>query len=147
MKTRISLEDLDNNIQKKEFIVHGVMTICILTLKNGFLVEGISACADPASFNKDLGEDIAFKNARDKMWPLMGYALKEEMYKNQEKDWRVRLKEEHDDLDLKIIKLSFFLGSPSGIDKQYLAVLNEQLQIMKAYKNVLHTRLGYGNAD
>lgn len=54
-------------------------TICILTLRNGFTVTGESACASPENFNAEIGRKIARQNAVQKIWPLMGYALKERL--------------------------------------------------------------------
>ena len=52
-------------------------TVCMLTLKNGFTVLGESACASPENFDEELGRKIARSNARDKIWMLEGYLLKE----------------------------------------------------------------------
>jgi|SRR5882762_38816 len=52
------------------------LTVCALTLKNGFQVVGESAAASPENFDADIGKGIARKNARDKIWALEGYALK-----------------------------------------------------------------------
>ena len=56
-----------------------LLTFCVLTLRNGFTVTGESACASPENFDAELGRKIARKNAIDKVWPLMGYALKERL--------------------------------------------------------------------
>lgn len=55
------------------------LTLCVLVLKNGFTVTGESACASPDNFNAEIGERIARENAVSKIWPLMGYALKENL--------------------------------------------------------------------
>lgn len=52
------------------------LTLCVLTLANGFTVVGESACASAENFNAKLGEDIARSNAKDKIWKLEGYALR-----------------------------------------------------------------------
>lgn len=52
------------------------LTLCILTLKNGFTVTGESACAVPENYKKDVGERLAIANAKNKVWGLMGYELK-----------------------------------------------------------------------
>ena len=57
------------------------LTLCVLTLKNGFTVTGESACASPENFNKELGERIARDNAKNKIWALEGYALRNELSK------------------------------------------------------------------
>ncbi len=56
-----------------------LLTFCVLVLRNGFTVTGESACASPENFNADIGRHIARENAVAKVWPLMGYALKERL--------------------------------------------------------------------
>lgn len=58
----------------------GLLTFCVLVLRNGFTVTGESACASPENFDAELGRKIARENAKQKCWPLMGYALKEQLY-------------------------------------------------------------------
>lgn len=53
-----------------------LLTCCVLVLRNGFTVTGESACASPENFDADIGRKIAFENAKQKVWPLMGYELK-----------------------------------------------------------------------
>lgn len=55
------------------------VTVCLLTLRNGFTVVGESAAVSLANFNEDIGRTVAFKNAREKLWPLLGFALKEQI--------------------------------------------------------------------
>ncbi len=57
----------------------GLLTFCVLVLRNGFTVTGESACASPENFDAELGRKIARANAVNKVWPLMGYALKERL--------------------------------------------------------------------
>jgi hypothetical protein len=54
----------------------GLLTFCVLVLKNGFTVTGESACASPENFNAEIGQKIARTNAVAKIWPLMGYELR-----------------------------------------------------------------------
>lgn len=57
-----------------------LLTFCVLVLKNGFTVTGESACASPENFNAEIGRKIARQNAEQKIWPLMGYELKERLF-------------------------------------------------------------------
>ena len=57
-----------------------LLTFCVLVLKNGFTVTGESACASPENFDAEVGRKIAHANAVIKIWPLMGYALKEKLH-------------------------------------------------------------------
>jgi hypothetical protein len=56
-----------------------LLTFCVLVLRNGFTVTGESACASPENFDAEVGRKIARTNAVNKIWPLMGYALKEKL--------------------------------------------------------------------
>lgn len=54
----------------------GLLTFCVLVLRNGFTVTGESACASPENFDAEIGRNIARQNAVQKVWPLMGYELR-----------------------------------------------------------------------
>lgn len=56
-----------------------LLTFCVLVLRNGFTVTGESACASPENFDAEIGRKIARQNAVQKIWPLMGYALRERL--------------------------------------------------------------------
>jgi len=56
-----------------------LLTFCVLVLRNGFTVTGESACVSPENFDAELGRKIARQNAIAKVWPLMGYALRESL--------------------------------------------------------------------
>lgn len=78
---RLTPDIIDSLIKDKQFHkLTDVLTVCVLTLQNGFTVTGESACASQENYNQQIGEDIAFTNARDKIWPLAGYALKQKLY-------------------------------------------------------------------
>jgi hypothetical protein len=55
----------------------GLLTFCVLVLRNGFTVTGESACASPENFDAEIGRKIARANAVQKIWPLEGYLLKQ----------------------------------------------------------------------
>jgi hypothetical protein len=56
------------------------VTVCLLTLRNGFSVVGQSAAASPANFDLELGRKLARANAREKIWQLEGYLLRENLF-------------------------------------------------------------------
>lgn len=56
-----------------------LLTFCVIVLKNGFTLTGISACADPRKYNKEIGEKVARADALNKAWPLMGYVLRSQL--------------------------------------------------------------------
>lgn len=57
-----------------------LLTFCVLVLKNGFTVYGASACASPENFDAEIGRRVARTEAVNKIWPLMGYALKQRLH-------------------------------------------------------------------
>jgi len=56
------------------------MTVCVLIMRNGFIVIGKSAPASPENFNAALGAKLAYEDAIRQLWPLMGFALRQRFY-------------------------------------------------------------------
>jgi hypothetical protein len=57
------------------FEYDGTHTTCRITTRHGSRHTGESACLDPANYNREIGEQIAHKNALDKLWDLEGYFI------------------------------------------------------------------------
>ena len=78
---RLTPEMIDATIVSEDYHVfpNSQLTVCCLTLHNGFNVVGESACASPENFDEELGKKIAREKARDKIWALEGYLLKQKM--------------------------------------------------------------------
>ena len=78
---RLTPDLIDSKIAGKQFHVfpESCLTVCCLTLANGFTVTGESACASPENFNAEIGEKIALDQARNKIWMLEGYLLKDKL--------------------------------------------------------------------
>jgi hypothetical protein len=68
-----------------EFIVRGKYTLCLLTLRNGTIVSGESSCVYPENYDQAKGEEIAYKNAENKVYSLEGYALAEKRYTEEKR--------------------------------------------------------------
>lgn len=66
--------------EDKELDPLRLLTFCVLVLRNGFTVTGESACASLENFDAEIGRKIARQNAVAKIWPLLGFALKERLY-------------------------------------------------------------------
>lgn len=81
---RITLDRIEAVIFKEDYYVfpNTTVTICCLTLANGFNVTGESACASPDNFDAEIGRKIAKENAKQKIWALEGYLLKNSIYDN-----------------------------------------------------------------
>lgn len=78
---RVTPDMLDAEIVAEDYHVFegSCLTVCCLTMKNGFTVTGESACASPENFDAELGRDIARANAWAKMWPLLGFRLRDQL--------------------------------------------------------------------
>lgn len=81
-KPRLTPELIDLCIKSEDYHVFGgsQLTVCCLTLQNGYTVTGESACASPENFDAELGRKIAKDNARNKIWALEGYLLKQKLH-------------------------------------------------------------------
>lgn len=80
---RITPEIIESKIISEQYHVfpNTTFTSCLLTLENGFTVHGESACASPENFDAELGRKIARDNAKNKIWMLEGYVLRENISK------------------------------------------------------------------
>lgn len=53
------------------------LTVCCLTLQNGYSVTGESACLSPENYDEEIGRGIAKENAIQKIWVVEGYLQKQ----------------------------------------------------------------------
>lgn len=74
---RVTAEDIEANIMGETYTVlpNKRTTVCQLTLRNGFTVEGMSACVSVENYNEKIGNQFARERAVQKIWELMGYEL------------------------------------------------------------------------
>lgn len=119
------------------------LTMCVMVLNNGYTVTGQSACADPKNYNADIGNRLAIQDAKEKIWPLMGYALKEELYVSGGGTFVDRMEREAKELESKLSKAQAFAETDTFLR---LPVEEQQLQhaqrkAMAEYHAVLMRRL------
>ena len=82
---RVTQEELEQNIVHIDVVTHKtvagqVLRWAVLTTKNGFAVTGKPSCAvSPENDDPERGTKYAIDNAKDELWALMGYALKEKI--------------------------------------------------------------------
>jgi hypothetical protein len=146
--------NLDDNIPDSLRL----LTFCVLVLRNGFTVTGESACASPENFDAEIGRNIARQNAVQKIWPLMGYALKQELHEaanrapvpgaahagySTMRPHQQRVVDERIELESRRIKLQSFLGTPifAELDAAEQIRLREQADAMNAYSDILAERI------
>lgn len=88
---RVTLEQVLHVIANEAFIhpIDTTLTLCILTLKNGTVLVGKSACVSPENFKVEVGTKLAHDDAVRQIWALEGYALAERLRPDPEKIARV----------------------------------------------------------
>lgn len=59
------------------------VTVCCLLLRNGFNTVGHSAAVSPENFDEDIGRKVAYEKAKNEIWALEGYLLKDYLHANR----------------------------------------------------------------
>lgn len=81
-EVRVTADYMKSRIKETRFERFApTVTICQITLDNGFSVRGESACVKVENYNKEIGEKIAYDNAFDKLWTHFGFLLAESLFK------------------------------------------------------------------
>lgn len=147
LPNKVTKEDLEHLVaQSKTTFTNpaGTLTHCVITLPCGYTVTGESACVDPANYDKELGEKYALEQAVEKLWPLEGYLLANDIYRaKQPTSYASRMIFEQSDLREKLDKLCDFLSKPqpSFIDDKEWELLLDQRDYMSEYFNILEIRI------
>lgn len=82
---RITPADIAANIKHVEYVKHvsaggQVLRWAVITTESGYaVVANPSVAVSPENDDEEVGQKVAFENAKNAMWPLMGYALKERL--------------------------------------------------------------------
>lgn len=74
---RITRELISSKIKNVEYIVRETLTLCIITMANGFKVTGEAACVEMKNYNHLIGEKISYDHAFSQLWKLYGFLLAE----------------------------------------------------------------------
>ena len=126
-----------------------LLTFCVLVLRNGFTVTGESACASQENFDAEIGRKLARANAVQKVWPLLGYALKQQMHEAKPTTFQERVIQERNELQTKINALALFSTSKAHAALSDTEQQNLRMQhgVMIHYSAILADRIaGFGRA-
>lgn len=161
---RITLGDIEANIHHIETVKHvtqsgQVLRWSVLVTQSGFAVVGKpSVAVSPENDDADIGEQVAFENSRNELWPLMGYALKQQLHQaafeppepgaahagySTMRPHQQRVVDERAELDDKLSKLAGFFGTdlfatlPSAEQQR----LRTQAVAMRTYSSILAERI------
>lgn len=78
---RLTPSDIDDAIVGEHYhrIPNSTAIVCALYLKNGFVVIGEAAAASALNFSEEVGKRVARQHAREKIWQLEGYLLRQRL--------------------------------------------------------------------
>lgn len=111
---RVTMADIEDNMVHVEYVkqvTHSgqVLRWAVITTRNGFAVTGRpSASVSPENDDAEIGKKVALDNARQEMWSLMGYALKDRLAGREPTPagtFLDRLRTEHSELRERLTKL------------------------------------------
>ena len=81
---RVTLQRIEEIIVLEDYHVFPgtTTTIALLTLKNGSTVTGESVFVSLENFDSEWGREIARDNAKQKIWALEGYAMRQKLHQS-----------------------------------------------------------------
>lgn len=141
---KLTKEDLEKQIKDVQYVSFAETgTLCTIVLTNGYTVTGTSNCINPDNFKEEIGKEVAYQNAFDQLWNVLGYNEKQRWYEETQLSAKERVELELKDLDEKTTKLAIFLDQPrpDDIDEYQWDLCHEQLGLMRKYATVLASRL------
>jgi hypothetical protein len=161
---RVTPDDQLANIHHIETVKHvtqsgQVLRWAVLVTQSGFAVVGKpSVAVSPENDDAEIGEDVAFENSKAELWPLMGYALKQQLHAaaNQPpapgaahtgysvmQPHQQRVVDERAELDGKLAKLNAFIDGPmfGTLDADEQNLLKQQAATMAMYSDILTDRI------
>jgi hypothetical protein len=76
---KVTLEEMKAKIESVSYTFDGVLTVCIMRMRNGYKLVGKSAPASPENFDEQIGQELAYNDCIRQLWPLEGYLLCERL--------------------------------------------------------------------
>lgn len=82
---RVTPADITDNTVDVEIVKHlshggQVLRWAVITTKSGYAVVGNpSVAVSPENDDSEIGVAVAIENSKNELWPLMGYALKQQL--------------------------------------------------------------------
>jgi hypothetical protein len=77
---RVTKESIEERIERVSYtVMDDIMTVCVITMRNGFKALGSAVPADPRNYDADVGKRYAFEDAFKGLWRVEGYLLCERL--------------------------------------------------------------------
>lgn len=130
-------------INCKFIFVDSKMTMCVITLPNGFVINGVAHCACATRFDKEIGKSTSYTDAVAKLTEMHFYHKSIKEATPYVSDFISRMCDEKKELDERISKLEVFVKSDfyKSLDDRRKEKLGKQLGFMYDYSMVLGERI------
>jgi len=76
---KVTVDSIKAKIATTAYLYHGLLTICVIEMRNGFKFVGKSAPASPENFDLEVGKRYAYEDAFKQIWSHEGYVLREQL--------------------------------------------------------------------
>lgn len=76
---KVTKESIEAKIDSVVYFRHDLMTICLITMQNGFHFTGKAAPASRENFDPEVGKTYAYEDAFRDIWSHEGYLLKHKL--------------------------------------------------------------------
>lgn len=145
---RVTIEEVKENM--KDVVVRTVeefgkpCTYVTVRMKNGFTLRESTTCVDPANYDEEIGKKICLEKIEDKVWRLLGYALQEKLFGQDNTTALERLRAEKSTLEQKMNKLGTALHTDGFLEKvgeEQFRLMSQQLIHMGEYSAILQARI------
>ena len=76
----VTTEAVGQSILAEQYhhFVGSTVTVCCLTLRNGFTIVGQSACVNPENFDSQLGRVLALDDAKQQVFTFLAFRMLDE---------------------------------------------------------------------
>ena len=83
---KVTKASIEARIAAVDFFVlpSSTVTICSITMVNGFRFQGENACIDPNEYDEQIGMQYAYDNAFNKIWEFEGYLRAERRFQREQ---------------------------------------------------------------
>lgn len=142
---RVTKEEVENAIDKVTYTKLGEkITVCHMTLVDGFEIIGKSGVVDPALYDAEIGNRVARDAAFSRVWEHMGSILQDRLATRVGGSYKSRVILERDELKRKLDNLTSYLErypESSAELPDGLKILEKQAKPMKEYLEILELRI------
>lgn len=80
---KVTEKSIKEKIKEVSYFHDDLLTICTVTMQNGFRFVGKSAPASPENYDREVGKRYAYEDAFKQIWPMEGYLLRERLYRGR----------------------------------------------------------------